>query len=200
MENAAQKSTETPEKDPESAQKHRKTPKKPRKITKKYLKNAAMFYLERWAAPAEGVRQVLNRRIEKAKRHYEPEPETLREWNDWREEVITDLQRFGLVDDEGFARARTETLKRRGESPRMIRLKLQQKGVLPETIETVTAHFDDETMDQAAETFARRKRLGPYNKDGAPEAYSDAYNKELAKMARAGFPLNVAKKVLSGDS
>ena len=36
-------------------------------VTAKYLQNAAVFYLERYASSAEGLRRVLRRRVSKAR-------------------------------------------------------------------------------------------------------------------------------------
>src|SRR5581483_11780996 len=93
----------------------------PKPITETGLHEAALRYLERFAASGEMVRRVLARRVERAVRG------GLAERSDGArliERVIARLLAAGLIDDAGFAAARTRSLHRRGASTRAIRARL----------------------------------------------------------------------------
>jgi regulatory protein len=67
---------------------------------------------------------------------------------------------------------------------------------------TVAAALDGEDRDRqadeeaAAHAFARRRRLGPYRLT-AREPYRD---KDMASLARAGFPFDLVRRVIGGDA
>ena len=50
---------------------------------------------------------------------------------------------------------------------------------------------------EAAQRYARRRRLGPYRAD--PAARSECRDKDLACMARAGFAGRVARQVIDAE-
>lgn len=171
------------------------SPPKPRgPLTKAYLERAALHYLERYASSVDGLRRVLMRRIDKAAREERCDPQ---EAAPWVEEVVARFAASGLVDDKVFAEAKAASLRRRGESARRISLKLREKGV---DGEIVTAALEEQDGDdrEAAEfaaacRFARRRRLGPM-RDGSERA--DRRDRDMAALARAGFALDIARRVL----
>jgi regulatory protein len=168
-----------------------------RPITAKYLQNAAMFYLERYSASAEGVRRVLQRRINKARRLEAP---VMDDVESAIEATIQKLIDIGLIDDRQFAQTKARALHRRGTSARFTRQKLQVAGVDPDTVQCALEALGGELGAdagqrewQAAVALARRRRLGPFR---LPEQRADRRTKDLAAMARAGFAFNVARKVI----
>ncbi|MEH3144694.1 MAG: RecX family transcriptional regulator [Methylobacterium frigidaeris] len=168
-----------------------------RPITQAGLERSALHYLERYAASAEMLRRVLLRRVETRCRAGAGEPEAFR---GMVEAVVERACRAGLVDDAAFAQAKVRSLRRRGGSARAIAAKLAAKGVDRGTVgEALAAEAgaeageDDE--ENAARTFARRKRLGPWRRAAAtPEGRA----RELASMARAGFGFDLARRVIDG--
>ncbi|HEY8564401.1 MAG TPA: regulatory protein RecX [Beijerinckiaceae bacterium] len=163
----------------------------PRPVTAAYLDRAALAYLERYASSAENLRRVLRRKVdlrcrlrgEEADEHYP-----------LIDEAVAKALRIGLIDDRRYAEARVSTLRRRGGSARAIASKLQAKGVERETVAAALA--EEETDEaQAAEAFARRRKLGRY-RPGDPAPYRD---KDLGALARAGFSFDVARRVLDRD-
>jgi len=168
-----------------------------RPITAKYLQNAAMFYLERYSASAEGVRRVLQRRVNKARRLEAP---VMDDVEDAIEATIRKLIDVGLIDDRQFAQTKARALHRRGTSARFTRQKLQVAGVDPDTVQSALEALGGELGAdagqrewQAAVALARRRRLGPFR---PPEQRVDRRAKDLAAMARAGFAFDVARKVI----
>lgn len=162
----------------------------PRKITPDYLQRAAMYYLERYAAPAAQLRRVLARKIVLSCRHHGQEPAAFAAMLD---EVVARCVASGLVDDERFAQARAATLKRKGRSSRAVAANLAGKGVTRDLAAQVSETSADEEMAAALKT-ARRKRLGPWSRGDR----AVSRQKDLAALARAGFSMTIARAVVDG--
>ncbi|MBB4267088.1 regulatory protein RecX [Roseospira visakhapatnamensis] len=169
----------------------------PRRLTPRSLENAAVFYLQRYSASAEGVRRVLRRRVHRAARAgqaLDPDETTA-----WIEAVIARLRRAGLLDDARHAETRAAALTRRGESRAMVARRLRADGVDAETIRaTLDALAEDAPGPDpdlaAAVTLARRRRLGPYRTD--PDERALRRDRDLAALARKGFSARVAHAVV----
>lgn len=163
-------------------------------LTKAYLERAALHYLERYASSVEGLRRVLLRRVDKAAREDRGDPAQAAPWV---EEIVARFAASGLVDDRSFAEGRAASLRRRGESARRIALKLREKGVDGELIGAVLEEEDGPDREAAefaaACRFARRRRLGPLRD---PAERADRRDRDMAALARAGFSLDVARRVL----
>jgi len=157
------------------------------------LYQAALFYLGRYAASSSSVRQVLQRRVTKYAAIDGVEMETATGWIDG---IIDRLIRSGLVHDGDFAMGRVRTLFGRGLSIRMIRLKLAEKGLDREVIESALDVFMADHRDpdlEAACRFAQRRRLGPYRPAEVREKH---WKRDLAILARAGFSYEIARMVI----
>lgn len=164
----------------------RKVPKKPSETG---LFNAAVYYLQRYAASVAMLRRFLERRVKRAERaHATTWPEAAA----WTERAITRLTAAGALDDTRLAEAKTASLRRAGKSTRMISLKLRQKGFAAELISRSAG--DGKAADlEAIETFARKKKLGRYR----PEAQrQEKRQKDLAALMRAGYAYGLAKTLL----
>jgi len=164
----------------------------PKAISEAGLQAAALAYLERFAASAEMVRRVLARRVERAARA------GLTERADGAqliERVVARLVAARLIDDAGFAEARTRSLHRRGASARAIRARLATQGLSADLAQAAFAALRAESADPelaAALQLARRRRLGPFR-----PADRAAYRlRDLGVMARAGFSGEIARQVI----
>ncbi len=165
----------------------------PARVTARSLENAALHYLERFSSSSAHLRQVLMRRVQRSARAHGTDPA---EGAALIDALIARYQQAGLLDDARYAAQQASSLRRRGASGRGIRGRLAQKGVARDLVETAIAALEHEegTGDLAAAcAFIRRRRLGPYR----PEASRAAFRqKDLAALARAGFPLDLARRVL----
>lgn len=163
-------------------------------LTKAYLERAALHYLERYASSVEGLRRVLMRRVDKAAWEERCDPE---EAKAWVEDVVARYAASGLVDDRSFAEGKAASLRRRGESARRITMKLREKGVDGDLIGSVLEEQDGDDGDAAdfaaACRFARRRRLGPLRD---PQEREQRRDRDMAALARAGFSLDIARRVL----
>src|SRR5690606_7601722 len=139
---------------------------------------AALRYLERYASSAENLRRVLQRRIKRWEiRTKEKAPLGA---DAWIESAVHKCVALGFVNDARYAEHRIASLRRQGRSTRYIQQALALKGV-PQAVLRAQLASDAETEEEAARRYVQRRRLKRNDKD-------------LAKLVRAGFSLNVAKK------
>lgn len=162
----------------------------PRKITPDYLQRAAMYYLERYAAPAAQLRRVLARKVSVSCRHHEQDPSA---FDAMLDDVVARCISSGLVNDQRFAQARAATLKRKGRSARAVAASLSAKGVGRELAQVVSASSEEDEL-RAARKAARHKRLGPWSRGDR----AASRQKHLAALARVGFPMTIARAVIDG--
>ena len=171
-------------------------PRIPKKITQQRLRNIALYYLERYSASSDSVRQVLRRRIYKASRHHEFDMD---EAYGWVEEIIQRFTELGYLDDVNYAENKVCSMMNRGKSFRYIKGYLKQKGVGDDAIREALEPYQEEEEGHeltSCRELARRKKIGSYRD---PEIRREFYEKDLAKLIRAGFSYPVAKQVIEED-
>ena len=105
--------------------------------------------------------------------------------------IITDLETNKLIDDKNFTQSKIHSLSLQGKSKISIISYLVQKGIEKNLIEETFKNLELKNPNwetESAKIFARKKRLGT--------KYSSNFERDLAKMARAGFNYNLSKKIL----
>lgn len=163
-----------------------------------FLHEAALAHLARYPGTRAGILRMLLRRIERWARAAEGEKEAIAAQaalarRAAREEVER-LAEAGIVDDSAFAAARARRLAQSGNSRRGIVAHLVRHGV--GRTELADAVPDDPAGElTAALRFARKRRIGPFRAGAPPDA--GARRKELAGLARAGFPAAIARAALA---
>lgn len=100
-----------------------------------------------------------------------------------------------LIDDQAYARSRAKSLSRAGRSRRAIAAHLAAKGVDAETAREALPESADVELD-AAITFAKKRRIGPYARDPVGAQDYGARQREVAVMARAGFGWSTCERAL----
>ncbi|WNG41885.1 RecX family transcriptional regulator [Archangium violaceum] len=168
--------------------------KQPRKVSPRYLENAALHYLKRYSATVSQLKRVLLRKVDRSLRvHGGERTEAL----GWVDALVEKLVRNGLINDQAYAETKAHSLRASGRSARVIAQKLKLKGVSTEVVAQKVAQATAEVSeDAAARIWARKKRLGPFRRD--PSTRKDNRQRDLAAMARAGFPFAMAKKIIDG--
>ncbi len=193
----------------------------PRKVTPKYLGNASLYYLSRYATSAENLKRVMMRKIHRSASHHGTDVD---DDAALLEDLIRRYVESGLLDDGAYAKTRAASLHRRGNSARVIRGKLKQKGVGNEDIADALLALGEDDPDPemaAAVMLAKRRRLGPFavkeptrgedgprGSGGVPrspqgpdrETINETRKKQLAALARAGFSYDIARRVIDADS
>jgi regulatory protein len=157
--------------------------------TEALLHDAALTHLSRYGATQAGLLRVLDRRIARWAASEAGDPEQAAAARQAARRVVARLAESGAVDDAAFAQARVRSLRRSGKSGRAIGAHLAAKGVSQE----MTPDLGGTDDLGAAVIHLRRRRLGPFRtKDPLPETGK----RELAALARAGFPHQVASAAL----
>lgn len=177
---------------------------KAREATHAYLEGVALWYLERFPGSEARVRQVLRKRVARSVAELETDPQVGAEN---LEAVVAKLLRLGFIDDERFAHSRVRSLRSRGKSARAILATLRKQGISSELARVALETHDEGNTAadelEAARTFARRRRIGPHRRPGrTPTDEQDARRereKDLARMARAGFSFDVARRVIDAS-
>ena len=169
--------------------------KKLRKMSKNRLKNIALHYLERFDSSADNLRQVLKRRLVNYAR--QTDDFDLSAAETWIEEIITDFERLGYVNDLRFAEFKIDDYLNAGKPERYIRQKMMQKGIDENTVDGILQNreFDEEAM---AARFARKKKIGPWRSD--EESRRINRQKDLATIVRAGFNYDTAQKIINAEN
>ncbi|MER0237843.1 regulatory protein RecX [Fulvimarina sp. MAC8] len=149
---------------------------------------AGAHYLERYATSTENFRRVLTRKVRRRM--------MLRDENEADHAPLIDavtarFAELGFLDDVSFAEAKVRSLRRKGVSSRMVEAKLSEKGVERSVIEAVTAE-DETTESEAAHSYAKRRRLGPWRLRNRTERR----DRDVAAMMRAGFSYGLAAAVI----
>jgi len=154
----------------------------------------ASYHLVRYSASTARLREVLERKIRRrgAARDL-PVPESV-EVRLMIDTVVARLTHAGLIDDAAYARGRAAALARKGWPAWRIRTELQRQKV--DVAEEGVADAVD--LDEVAQAtrLAQRKRLGPY-RPGERALYRD---KDIRSLARAGFPVGLAKRVVDSEA
>ncbi len=105
--------------------------------------------------------------------------------------ILTDLEINKLIDDKNFTQSKIDSLSLQGKSKISIISHLVQKGIEKNLIEESFENLELKNPYwefESAKIFARKKRLGI--------KYSSNFERDLAKMARAGFHYSLIKKTL----
>jgi len=161
-------------------------------LTAQKIFDKAVHYLERYGSSAENLRRVLLRGLKRREIKFHDVPAEAPQWVD---QAVEKCLRLNLVNDALYAEARVASLRRQGRSKNYIQRTLMQKGVDRKTVSQFLSD-DAEDEETAAKRYAQKKRLGVF---GGGKKGIDAQRKDLAKMLRAGFSMNVAKKALRSD-
>jgi len=106
--------------------------------------------------------------------------------------VVASLAAAGAVDDAAFAESRARRLRRSGRSRRAVLAHLGAKGIGADLAGAAVPE-DAAAEVAAALAFARRRRVGPFARDGAAE---EDRNRILMAFGRAGFSGAIARRAL----
>jgi regulatory protein len=179
-------------KKPRKPREHRpREPRAPRPIDAAQLQDMAVGYAAKYATTAAKLRRYLDRKLGERGWSGETLPDV--------EGLVGRITSLGYVDDRAYAASKARDLAARGFGARRVRGALSAAGVGRDDVTAAIAPDDDEDCDETALAtaiaFARRRRFGPFARDGASTDPA-RMRRELAAMARAGHDFAVAKRVL----
>ena len=155
-------------------------------FSKENLKKYALNYWNRYASSKKHLELILLRKIKKLRVAEE-------DYGSYIKIIIKELEDKKIINDENLANSIAFTYARNGKSKKIIKYHLIKKGINSENINRALEKLEEEIPDfeyEAAMIFAKKKKLGKFGKLHNKE-------KDLSKMARAGFNYDLIKKILN---
>lgn len=153
------------------------------------LNELALGYVARFATSTGKLAAYLNRKLRE------------RGWEDDAQAadvagVVVRMAEAGYVSDEGYARMRGASLRRRGLGARRIAQDLGQAGIAPNVREEALGSGQEARA--AALALARKRRLGPFGpRDDDGRIDPARREKQVAVFLRAGHPLAMARALVN---
>ena len=146
----------------------------------------AVYYLSRYSSSKKNLEYILKKKIRRLTGEKKVRYELYKEIN----HIINKLEELKLLNDEVFVESKINSLLIQAKSKNYIKQYLLRKGVSDQIIEEQISFFYENNNNIERENalkFAMKRNLLNNNKD---------YEKNLSKMARAGFSYNIAKEIL----
>lgn len=151
------------------------------------LRSLALFYVGKYATTRKKLHQYLNRKI------------TERGWDDADQpEIDVLVEEFadrGYIDDALFTSSKARSLVNRGYGIKRLEQDIYANSIADQDQIEARAILA-ENQWQAADNFARKKRIGPYAKG---DTTREEKQKQLAAFLRAGHDIKVAQKFVNAD-
>ena len=155
-------------------------------MDEKKLLKYAIDYLSKYDSSKKNLINVLKRKIFRLKiTNFEK-----RKLIDMIDSIITKLEINKFIDDNRYSSTKILSLSNAGKSKKFIFNYLIYKGIDKLQINENLSFMDQDNIDwelESAKVFVRKKKLLEKN---------ESYEKNLAKMARAGFSYDICKKIL----
>jgi regulatory protein len=170
----------------------RREPRVLKPIDAAQLQDMAVGYAAKYATTAAKLRRYLMRKLGERGWSGAELPDV--------EGLVARICGLGYVDDRAYAAAKVRDLTARGFGTRRVKGALAAAGVGRDDVQAAVDAGEnaDEVAFLTALAFARRRRFGPFARDGARDDPAKL-RREMAAMARAGHDFAVAKRVLGGN-
>ncbi len=170
-------------------------PRPARPLTPESVRAAVLDYVQRFPGSVANTRRRYLLKINRAVTELELEREPLVAA---LEAAIEVSLRYGYLDDAKFAEGRARRALARGVAPARVSAGLSSKGVSSTVARAgIAAATEGNPQVEACAAYVRRRKLGPWR---PPEKRAAEAMKDLAKVARAGFPFDVARAALRADA
>ena len=163
------------------------------------LMNKAVDYLGRYATSQHRLREVLGRfALRKLDKH---DPDEIAAAIS---ATITRCQTLGYLNDYAFAQSQARSHRQQGRSKLGIRQRLRQHrlddSIIDAALDTADEHVTNGELLSACR-FARRRRLGPFDRRQYDDAKShqvlvQRQQRQLCSLARAGFTMEISRTVI----
>lgn len=145
------------------------------------LRDLALTYVGRFATSRTRLARYLDRKLAERGWEGEEEPDV--------EGLVARFAELGYVDDGAYARMKGASMERRGLGARRIGATLRADGI-GEAERLATEEQARAGAWDAADIFARRKRIGPY---AGQRPDPKLRERQLAAFLRAGHSMEVAR-------
>ncbi len=156
-------------------------------MNQKKLLKYAIDYLSKYDSSKKNLIEVIKRKIFRLNISGIEKSKLINEI----ENIILKLEKNDLINDKRYIFSKISSLSRLGKSKIFIFNYLIKKGIknteIEESLEVFLENNDNWELN-SAKLYAKKKRLLQSD---------EAYEKKLAKMARAGFSYDICKKILN---
>ena len=159
------------------------------------LKDLAYSYLEKYSPSKQQLKvYLLKKYLTKIKG-----TKSKKEVSLIIDEIIQNLEKNRIVNDELYSDSRARMLLRRGYSLNKINQSLRQKGIEYKYIKQSIEKIKDDKIEPdfvSALKLCKRRRIGPLRPEANRELF---YKKDMGILARGGFSFDLSKRVLDLD-
>ena len=159
------------------------------------LKDLAYSYLEKYSPSKQQLKvYLLKKYLTKIKG-----TKSKKEVSSIIDEIIKNLEKNRIVNDELYSDSKARMFLRRGYSLNKINQSLRHKGI---DIKYIKQSIDKIKEDQIEPDFVsalrlcKRRRIGPLRPQANRELF---YKKDMGVLARSGFSFDLSKRVLNLD-
>lgn len=160
-------------------------------ISEKYLYNYGIYYLKKFPSPIGHFKKLMSQKIERSYAFFQSPP--LEECFEMLEKVIHTLIKQGFLNDSLYLEGSLTSYKSKGLSNKMIRFKLEQKGISKAIINELPQIYSEDDDLKRLIIIMKKKKMGPY----ATEIIKEQKIKHISYLARNGFSLEVVQKGLN---
>tara|TARA_A100000164_G_scaffold95020_1_gene82424 strand:+ start:36 stop:596 length:561 start_codon:yes stop_codon:yes gene_type:complete len=159
------------------------------------LKDLAYGYLEKYSPSKQQLKiYLLKKYLTKIKG-----PQSKKEVSIIIDEILLNLEKNKLVNDELYSDSKARMFLRRGYSLNKINQSLRNKGIKSEFIQKTINKIKDDKIEPdfvSALKLCKRRRIGALRPQANRELF---YKKDMGILARGGFSYELSKRVLDLD-
>ena len=160
------------------------------------LKDLAYSYLEKYNPSKQQLKvYLLKKYLLKIKGS-----KSKREVTSIIDEIISNLEKNKLLNDEMYSDSKARMFLRRGYSLNKINQSLRNKGIEDKYVKLSIEKIKEDQIEPdfvSALKLCRRRRIGPLRPESNRELF---YKKDMGILARGGFSFDLSKRVLDLDS
>ncbi len=164
----------------------------------KRLRKSAMSYLARYEVSIHQFENTMKRKLSNFQYDLN-ETESIKFIDLIKKEMVS----AKFIDDKRFAEIKVRSMRRQGNSQRLIYAKLKEKGlsnnVIQSAIDIVDEGYENAEMI-AALRFIKKRNIGIYYKNKKINDETNEYtlrDKWFGTLSRNGFTLEVIRKVIN---
>ena len=157
------------------------------------LKDLAYSYLEKYSPSKQQLKvYLLKKYLTKIKGTKSKKEVTL-----IIDEIVTNLEKNKIVNDELYSDSKARMYLRRGYSLNKINQSLRHKGIDSKFIKQSLDKIKEDQIEPdfvSALKLCKRRRIGPVRPQANRELF---YKKDMGILARGGFSFDLSKRVLN---
>ena len=159
------------------------------------LKDLAYSYLEKYSPSKQQLKvYLLKKYLTKIKGS-----KTKKEVTSIIDQIILNLEKNRLLNDEMYSDSKARMFLRRGYSLNKINQTLRRKGVEDKFVKQSIEKIKEDKIEPdfvSALKLCKRRRIGPLRPESNRELF---YKKDMGILARGGFSFELSKRVLDLD-